>query len=131
MANTFTVRKLIDGPRHTVIHAYMASDGSSGELTDQVLVDASTLDPVPTKLVVECVKWNLDGFTATLEFDATADVPFMVLDSGSDGDKDFRSVGGLVDNSGVGSTGDITITSDGFSTVADNGSITIQVRKNF
>lgn len=129
MANTVTLRTLVDGPRHAVIHIHLLSDGAAGELADQVLVDVSTLNPVPAKTTVEQIWWDLAGFDLLLEFDATADTTLWKLGAG-EGFQDFRSFGGIKDNTGSGSTGDIVATSDGFTAVTDEGTLLIWVRKD-
>lgn len=131
MANIFTLRTLLDGPRHAVIHAYLASDGSSGELSAQVLADASTLSGAPTKLTIEEVKWDFIGFDALLLFDATTDAPALAL-SGDFGAQKIKicEYGGLADPQGSGYTGDILITTSGFTATVDKGHLFIKVRKD-
>lgn len=130
MANTVTLRTLIDGPRNTIIHAYFKSDGAAGELTDQVIVDVSTLSPVPTKVTIESLWWDFEGFSGLLEFDATADTPGWKLQAGTNGHKDFYEFGGIKDNTGAGSTGDIVMTTSGFTAATDEGTLIIKVRKD-
>lgn len=79
MANTVSIRKLLDGSKLAVFHIYLASDGASGELTDQVIVAASTLDGAPTKLSICEVDYALSGFSGVLEFEATTDQPALAL----------------------------------------------------
>lgn len=130
MANTVTLRTLLDGARDAVVLAYLKCDGSSGELTDQVIVDASALSPVPTKLTIEELWWDFEGFSALLEFDATTDTPGWKLASAVGGHKDFCVFGGIKDASGTGSTGDILLTTTGFTAATDEGTLVIRVRKN-
>lgn len=130
MANTFTTQTLVDGERNAIIHAYMASDGVAGELTDQVLVDVSALSGAPSTVKVRKITCNLTGFSAVLEFDATADVTFATLPDGSDAEFDYSQFGGIQNNAGAGVTGDITISTTGFSASGDVGHITIWVQKS-
>lgn len=129
MANTVTLRTLIDGPRQAVIHVHLLSDGAAGELADEVLVDVSTLSPAPSKVTVEQIWWDIAGFDIFLEFDATADTALWKLGAG-EGFQDFRSFGGIKDNTGAGSTGDIVATTDGFTAATDEGTLIITVRKD-
>jgi hypothetical protein len=129
MANTVNLRTLIDGPKTVVIHGYVASDGAAGELSDQVVVDASALSPVPTNVTIERVFGHLVGFTGTLEFEATADVPFMTLPDGESFDFCLEEFGGLKDNSGAGASGDVVLTTTGFSAAGDAGWFVIVARK--
>lgn len=134
MANTVTVRSLIDGPRHAILHVYLASDGAAGELSGQIIVDASTLSGSPTKLTVERIEGNLNGFEGTLLFDATTDVPFMTLPNAANGGqfcfKFQNHYGGIPDTSATGYTGDILLTTNGFTAATDKGFIIIKVRKD-
>ena len=130
MANTVNKRTVIDGPKIAIIHVYLASDGASGELTDQVIVDVSTLTPAPTSVSVRRVYGHCTGFTSTLEFDATTDVAFLNLPSGEGFDVNFERFGGLKDNSGAGSTGDIVLTTSGFTAAGDAGWLVIKVEKD-
>lgn len=130
MANTVTLRTLVDGPKTAVVHVHLLCDGASGELTDQVVVDVSTFSPVPTKVTIEEVWYSLVGFDAMLEFDATADKAAWKLGSSDSGYIDFRCFGGLKDNSGSGSTGDVVLTTAGFTAATDEGTLIIKVRKD-
>lgn len=130
MANTVTTRVVLDGPRLACIHVWLASDGAAGELTDQVVVDVSTLTPAPTKVSVMSVEGHLVGFTGRLEFDATADIPFASLPQDEYFCVDFTKFAGLKDNSGAGSTGDIVLTTAGFTAVTDIGHLVIWVKKD-
>jgi hypothetical protein len=129
MANTVTKRILFDAEKRAVIHVHLMSDGASGELTDEVLVDVSTLTPVPSKVTVEQIWWDQVGFDLKLEFDATTDTVLWKLGAG-EGFQDFRSFGGVKDNSGAGSTGDIVGTTTGFAAAGDEGTMIIVVRKD-
>jgi hypothetical protein len=47
-----------------------------------------------------------------------------------EGYQDFRSFGGIKDNTGSGSTGDIMGTTNGFTAAGDEGTLLIVVRKD-
>lgn len=130
MANTVTLRTIEDGPNRAIVHAYLKSDGTSGELTDQVVVDVSTLTPAPTKVTIEKMWYSLVGFDGMLEFDATADKAGWKIQQGTDTHMDFTCFGGIKDDTGAGSTGDVLLTTAGFTAATDEGTIVIQVRKN-
>ena len=131
MANTVTTRTIIDGQRHAVIHVHLLCDGASGELSDVVVVDVSGLSPAPSKVTIEEIWWDLAGFDAMLEFDATADTAAWKLPASSgNGYRCFKEFGGIKDDSGTGSTGDIVITTAGFTAATDEGTIVIKVRKD-
>lgn len=130
MANIVTTRILEDGVRNAVIHAYIASDGASGDETDTVLVDVSTLAGAPSAVSVLKVTGNFAGFTGVLEWDATADVPFLAVPDSSEFEFDGCEFAGITNNAGAGVTGDITITTTGLGTAGDAGHLTFWVRKS-
>lgn len=131
MANTVTLQSIIDGPKTHVVKIYLASDGVAGELTDQVVVNVSALLPAATKVSLERVQWSLNGFDALLEWDATTDVAIFTLGANaSTSDLDFSKYGGIPNNAGTGVTGNILLTTVGFTTTADTGIIILTCRKN-
>ena len=127
MANTVTKTSITDGARGGVLHLYLASDGSTGELSNTVVLDASALEGGDNIKSIVSVKSSLVGFSATLEFDATADVPAVVLPAG-EADQDF-SYAPIPNTAGSGITGDVTITTAGFTASGDVGTVTIHYRK--
>ena len=131
MANTLNLLTIIDGKRNAVIKAFLASDGASGELTDQVIVDVSALLGAPSKVHITKIQSALRGFDVLLEFDATTDVPILTLTPESGvSDLCFEHFGGLPNNGGAGVTGDITITTTGFTAAGDTGWLLLEVVKD-
>lgn len=101
------------GVRRVVVRLTGISDGT-GEI-DVVKVDKSTLlgpnGREPTKFAIEEVEWAIQGFDyILLEFDHTSDSTIETLVLA--GFKNYRDIGGLVDN-GSGGTGDLILTSVG------------------
>ena len=132
MANTVRIRKLSDGPREAVIHLHLKSDGASGELTDQVVVDVSTLVPVPVSIGVRAVWYAQTGFESMLEFDATVDTPIWRLPQSTDTNfLDFGAFGVISSDAGAGATGDVILTTTGFTSVEDEGTLILRVIKKF
>lgn len=130
MANTVDIQTIEDGERNVVVKVYLASDGASGELTDQVLVDFSTLSGLKTDLKLMKVEGQLTGFDATLEWDATADAPIIGLYASAGAFVHcFKEFGGIPNNAGAGKTGDLTITTSGFAAAGDAGFICLHCRK--
>jgi len=133
MANTVTSQTLVDGSQRTVLKWYFASDGASGELTNQVIFDASAVSPATANCVIERIRGYQIGFTSLISFDATADVPVMALPTDDSFDYDFRSGGvpynGIPNNGAAGRTGDILFSTTGFTAAGDIGWIEITVRK--
>jgi len=135
MANTVTIRKLVEGAKDAWFYVYLKCDGASGELTDQVLIDPATSFnsryPTPTKLTVLELKYTFVGFDGMLEFDATTDDAIWKLSStGNDPDICLSDFGGITDPQSSGSTGKIQITTTGFTAATDEGTLVIRVRKD-
>lgn len=127
MANTVTTTSITEGARGGVMHLYLASDGSTGELSDTVVLDASALIGGDNIRSIVSVESSLVGFSAILEFDATADVPAVVLPEG-ESNQDF-TYAPIPNTAGAGVTGDLTISTTGFSASGDVGTVTIRYRK--
>lgn len=131
MANTVQSQVIIDGPRNAVIKWFLASDGASGELTDQVVVDVSALLGAPSKVHLTRVMHTFRGFDGLLEFDAATDKGIMILTPESGvSDADFRDFGGIPNDAGAGVTGDILLTTTGFTASGDTGWLLLEVTKD-
>ncbi len=134
MANTVAVTKILEGQKDAVFHVYLLCDGASGELSNQTLIDPLVdLSPVLTAgadLTVTELWWEIVGFQARLDFDATAKSHIWLLNEGSGNHVCFDSVGGIKDRSGAGATGKLIVNTAGFTAATDEGSIIIKVRKN-
>ena len=112
MANTVTTQTLLDGPRNLVILLTGVLDTSNEART--IKVDVSSYDPVPTKVRVDKIQYSIAGaLQVLLDWDATTDVTFAVL-SGQ-GEIEACKFGGLQNNAGAGVTGDIYLTTLGYS----------------
>ena len=128
MANTVDIQTIEDGPRNLVVRVYLASDGVTGDISNQVIVDASTLNGVPDTLkLVHCMA-QLSGFTALLKWDATTDDELLHL---SDGQNEYEmyDFGGIPNPKSTGYTGDVMIDTTGFTAAGDNGSIVLEFHK--
>ncbi|MHB8602191.1 MAG: hypothetical protein ACYC9R_06415 [Nitrosotalea sp.] len=136
MANTVTLRKIIDGPRHMVVHCSLEADGT-GEFSAVTLVDpngSGNGDPVPvlgagTHFVLDEIWYNLNGFYGLLQFDATTATHLWDINTTEAGHLDFRAFGGIKDASGVGATGKILFTSVGVSATVGHGTLILKLRK--
>ena len=119
MANTFTSRTLVDGPRNVVMLFTGVLDAANEART--IKVDVSTLDPAPTQLRVDTIRHLVSpGLVVTLDWDASTPVRFAAL-TGYD-EVEACKFGGLTNNAGAGVTGDIALTTLGYTsgTVAYN-----------
>ena len=131
MANTISAKVVLDGQRKIVLEYDILGDGS-GEETDTVLIDFSTLS-IPnrmdyTNIAIERIIWVFSGFSAYLSWDATTNVRFLELNA-NNGGYDFTAAGGpLTSNAGTGATGDVVITTAGLG-AGDHGTIRIEGKK--
>ena len=130
MANTVNITTLADSDRNVIVRVYLASDGAEGDLSSQILIDASALTPIPVNLHLRCMNWSFTGFQANLLWDQVPDDPIIHLPSGFAEEFDFSRFGGIPNNPTVyGYTGDLIITTTGFDTAGDEGSLVIECTK--
>lgn len=130
MANTIETHTIVDGPKDLIVRIHLDSDGVTGELSAQQIVDASTYNPPFTDCHIMHIQSNLVGFTGELLFDATADTHGWVCPD-YEQDQDFSWFGGIPNNAGAGITGDINITTNGFTAAGDSGHIILHLKKKF
>ena len=129
MANTITINPVLDTKNETILQVYLESDNSSGELTDQVIFDASALLGAGFADSILEIEGCLSGFSAKLEFDATTDIGAVVLPDNSPFHFCFNpKVHNFAYNT-TGATGDITITTNGFTVTGDKGFFILKVNK--
>tara|TARA_R110000868_G_scaffold398941_1_gene672397 strand:+ start:1054 stop:1446 length:393 start_codon:yes stop_codon:yes gene_type:complete len=112
MANVVTSQTILDGDRNLVILLTGTLDTSNEART--VKVDVSTFVPAPTRIRVDTIRHLISpGLIVVLDWDATTPVRFAAL-TGYD-EIEACKFGGLQDNSGTGRTGDIYLTTLGYS----------------
>ena len=131
MANIVNITPLIDGERVKVYHVYLKSDGASGDLENFVLLDPEDFgkDPVPSYKIME-MTFHFAGFDANIGFDTglmTKEL-IWVLPEGSDSQVKFNKFGGLTDRSNsFDGTGKLLLSTTGFTSSTDQGSMLIKV----
>lgn len=130
MANTVQIQTIQDGPKYAVIKAYIASDGASGELTDQVIFDASTFAGTPTDSTIVKMWATTTGCSFNLEWDATTDVPALSFPADFAEEFCYEKFGGLPNNAGTGKTGDILLNTAGFTAAGDQATIVLVIKKD-
>lgn len=135
MANTVETQTIHDGPRNLVVKVHLHSDGVAGELSAQSIVDISTYQSfpglgAPTSCRIKKVQSNLSGFTGELLWDATADLHAINIPD-YEFNADYTSIGGLPNNAGSGVTGDIVMSTNGFSAATDTGHIVLELIKEY
>lgn len=125
MAGTLTIQKIMDGSRNVIIKGFIAGDA---DLSDEVFYDASAYVNAITDIKLMKVIYEFNGLGASLIWDATGNVPFLTLGTDQSDTLDFRDLGGLYNNAGVGKTGDILITTTGMAS-GDTGTVTLYIQK--
>ena len=141
MANTVNVTVLENGPRNALVHVYLRSDGSTGELVNVTLIDPFALVTSGTpgalgmeknaRLLLGRIEYNYAGFDSVLSFGSGTVPPNYkwVLTQGANCPVDFTRFTNLFDNSGLDGTECLNITTTGFNNTACQGSMLIQVIK--
>ena len=132
MADAVTSQTLIDGARTTVMAFTNVSDGSGEAAVAKV--DASALQgmagpggsSVSTDIRISQVWYSVDSMNVDILWNASANV--LALSLFSDGHLDFRSFGGLQNNSASGKDGDILFTTRNH-TSGDTYSIILELTK--
>ena len=126
MADAVTSQILVDGERNAVMKFTNISDGT-GE-TAVLKVDVSTLAGAPSSVKITHIEYDISGMQVAILWDATTDVPAIVLSQGQQR-FDFSNAGGLINNAGAGVTGDILFTTIGAS-ANDTYSIVLHMKKS-
>jgi hypothetical protein len=98
----------MNGSRNMVAVIEITGDGSGDESGTKV-IDITALTGSPATFKIKSVNWDLDGFSASLKWDAT--VPILALALPTYGDEmDFFEMGApLVNNAGAGVTGSLLL----------------------
>ena len=130
MANTVAIQTLVDGVKNAVLKVYLASDGAAGELTDQVVVDVSALVGAPTQVTLISAEIATTGCALNLEWDATTDIGILNFPADFCEKLCFEKFGGIPNNAGTGKTGDIVLTTTGFTAAGDQATLLLHVRKD-
>ena len=132
MANTVNVQILESGPRNAMVLVYLRSDGATGELVNQTIVTRDDLGMSSgSRMKIEEIGYNFAGFDCVLEFASGGVTPTYrwVLAEGSNTPMDFAPYGGLGDTSGMFGTGELQLTTTGFTSSTDQGSLLLKLRK--
>lgn len=128
MANVVTLQTLLDGPRNLVVKVVGVLD--TANLSDELIVDISGYTPVPTQVRIDKLWYSMGkDLTAILEWDASADVPIVAVSQADH--PGWVKIGGLTNNSGSGKTGDILLTTLGYSSGSVAFSLVLWMVKEF
>jgi len=133
MAATATQQVINDGHRNLNLKYTIA--GTSGDISNSILVNISGFNDKNGKalgangLTLVGIDASLTGFSANLLWDATSNVELLEIPSDQPYTRNFKSIGGIKDNSGTGSTGDVLITTTGYTASGDGGHIYLKFKK--
>jgi len=134
MAATATQQIINDGPRNLVLKYTIA--GTTGDASAATLVDASAFNDAngnalgANSLTLMAIDASLTGCSCQILWNATANVPIVDIPSDDSYTQDFSEFGGIKDNSGTGSNGDVLFTTTGYTAGGDGGHIYLQFRKS-
>lgn len=126
MANTISKQTLHDGERNLVVKVTISGD-SSGDESSTSIVDVSTFDGAPSEVKITKIWASFGGFAATLEWNADTNVDIITIAGDAEFNKDFKEIGGLINNAGTGVNGDILMTTLGLA--SEDGTIILWMRK--
>lgn len=132
MANVVNRQILLNGPRHAIVAIYLQSDGATGELVDEPIITLEDLGlELPDKMRLQLVDYNFAGFDAVIGFSTglTSQNWKWVLAEGSNHPMDFAPFGNIIDDGGLDRDGSLLLSTTGFTSSQDQGSLLIQVRK--
>jgi len=110
MADAVTSQTLFDNERTAIMKFTNISDGTGESAV--LKVDVSALTPSAsgktcTKVTVTKIYIANHGMEVRMLWDATTDVPFFLSSPGATQTLDMTGFGGITNNGGTGSTGDI------------------------
>jgi hypothetical protein len=131
MADAVTSQTIFDGERMAVMKFTNLSDGT-GE-TAVVKVDVSALSSSSfgrpcDGVTIERIHYSIGGMTVSVLWDATTDVPALILAPGQF-TFDFTKIQ-VPNNSGSGKTGDICFTTNG-AAAGDSYTIVLEMVKSY
>jgi hypothetical protein len=131
MADAVTSQTIFDGEREAVMKFTNVSDGT-GE-TAVLKVDVSALSPSSfgkacDGVTLERIHASINGMSVSVLWDATADVPAVILAPGMYTFKHDKIQ--IPNNAGAGKTGDILFTTIGAS-AGDTYSIVLEMVKSY
>ena len=127
MADTVGTKDLLDSDRHHIVFLRNESDGTGEAAVKKI--DVSALGGAPSTVAITQIWYSTQGMAVELHWDATTDTLAWCIPADECGHIDFRDMGGLVNDSGSGKTGDIMVTTVGHG-AGDGYAIAIQVKKD-
>jgi hypothetical protein len=131
--NVVEVKQLLNGPSLVILAVYMKSDGATGELVNHTLLDPVVDLGLKSKHRLRLLQLlhNFAGFDAVISFDKGGVDPNWkwVLSEGTNHPVDFRPFGNIKDDSGLDGNGKLQISTTGFTSSTDQGSLLMVLKK--
>lgn len=135
MADAVTSQTVQDGGKFAVLKFTNLSDSTGETAVKKVDVSALEADPVSGKactgVSIYSITHTCAGMGVQILWDATANVLALELPFDTSDTLDYEALGGLVNNSGAGKTGDVLFTTTGTEASGDSYSVTMKVRKSY
>ena len=128
MANITATQILVDGPRNTVVLCTGILDTSN--VASAMILDVSTLagTPAPTDLTIDKLWWSVASpLQLLLWWDATTDDVFATLVD--HGHLDYTCFGGLKNPRSAGWTGDVMLSTLGYTAGTVSYSVVVHATK--
>lgn len=131
MANTSmttTTNVIFDGIKNCIVEwTGLNVDGSVGE-TLVKKIDVKDLTPIPYRLAIRYLHYDVNGGSVQLFWDA--EDPVLIDQFGSVAEEDFSFIGGIQNNAGPSATGSILLSTSGFD-VGSSYSIRLNLVKKY
>lgn len=129
MAATATQQIIANSKRNLVLKYTLS--GTTGDAAAVKLVDVSALDANigVNGLTLMSASWGMSGTSCQLFWDATADVPIIMMPSDTSDVQDYAKFGGIKNNAGTGATGDVMFTTTGYTAAGDGGHMFLWFKK--
>lgn len=134
MAKTTQINTIQDGPRNISVQATVQESATTADVSDEVVIDLSALDPSPQHVVLERVWASTNGGGGFLDFDRNTDQNALTIPADSDLNYDFmnKGSGGWIDTGrGQSGTGDVRLSTNNIDSAGDSLSLHIEARKKF
>lgn len=126
MANVTAAQILVDGDKNVVVHCTGVLDTS--DVASTTVIDVSALAPAAADLIIESLQWSVGGaLQVLLWWDATTDDLLYALSES--GVAEFSCCSGLRNPRSTGWTGDINLSTIGYSAGTVAYSVTIVATK--
>jgi hypothetical protein len=113
MAATITTRYPINGSRDFVAIVQIVGD-AAGDVTNSLIIDVASLTGVPKNFKIKSINYNLVGFAAVLNWDATTPTQAIALPQYDNFTNLHDDSGINLDNDGgAGVTGKLMVSTSG------------------